>query len=55
MRCGLCDFLIIKQTVNNTAPCGVVWCTITCGAVRLCHFASGFGVVVAVCTVYAIW
>ena len=25
-----------------------MWCTITCGAVRLCHFASDFGAVFAV-------
>ena len=26
-----------------------VWCTITCSAVRLCHFTGGFG------AVYAVW
>ena len=49
MRCGLCGFLIIKPqtTLHHT-----VRYTITCGAMRLCHFASGFG---AVCAVYAVW
>ena len=35
--------------------CGAVRCTITCSAVRLCHFADGFGVVFVVCAVHAIW
>ena len=41
MRCGLCGFLIIKP---QTALHHAVWC----GAVRLYHFASGFGAVFAV-------
>ena len=28
--------------------CGAVQCTITCGAVWLCHFTGGFGAVFAV-------
>ena len=32
-----------------------VRCTITCSAVRLCHFAGDFGAVFAVCVVYAVW
>ena len=28
--------------------CGAVWCKITCGAVRLCHFASGIGAIFAI-------
>ena len=53
MRCGLCGFLIIKlQTALHLAVwCGVVRCNITCGAVRLCHFAGGFD---AVCAFYAV-
>ena len=43
------------KTANHTAPCGVVQCTITCGAVRLCHFAGGFGAIFVVCAVYAVW
>ena len=30
------------KTANRTIPCGAVRCTVTCGAVQLCHFASGF-------------
>ena len=40
------------KTVNRTAPCDVVRCTITCDVVRFCHFTSGFD---AVFTVYAVW
>ena len=40
------------KTANHIAPCGVVQCNITCGAVRLCHFVGGFGVIFAV---YAVW
>ena len=39
------------KTANRIAPCGVVRCNITCGAVRLCHFAGGFD---AVCAFYAV-
>ena len=49
MRCGLCGFLIIKP---QTALHHAVRCTITCGAMRLYHFAGGFG---AVCAVYTVW
>ena len=34
---------------------GAVRCNITCGAVQLCHFADGSGVIFAVCVVYAVW
>ena len=48
------------KTAKRTAPCGVVQCgavqcNITCSAVQLCHFASGFGVVFTICTIYAVW
>ena len=48
------------KTANRTAPCdvercGAVQCTITCGAVWLCHFAGGFGMIFTVCAVYAVW
>ena len=48
------------KTANRIAPCGVVqcgavWCTITCGAVQLCHFVGGFCAVFVVCAVYAVW
>ena len=48
------------KTANCTVPCGVVWCgvvrcTITCGAVQLCHFVGGFGAVFVACAVYAVW
>ena len=52
MRCGLFGFLIIKP---QTALHHAVWCTITCGTVRLCYFASDFGAVFAVCAIYAVW
>ena len=50
-------FLIIKpQTALHRAVwCGAVRCTITCGAVWLCHFPGGFGMVFTVCAVYAVW
>ena len=50
-------FLIIKpQTALHRAVwCGAVRCTITCGAVWLCYFAGGFGMVFTVCVVYAVW
>ena len=32
----------------------MVRCNITCDAVRLCHFAGGFGAIFAVCTVFAV-
>ena len=35
------------KTANCNAPC-----TITCGAVRLCHFTGGFGMIFAVCAVW---
>ena len=55
MRCNLCGFLIIKpQTALHHAVCAVR-CTITCSAVQLCHFVSGFGAVFAVCAIYAVW
>ena len=53
MRCGAVRFSYYK-TANRTAPCGVVRCTITCCVMRLCHFAGGFGVVFAVCAIYAV-
>ena len=28
--------------------------TVTCGAVRLCHFVGDFGVIFTVCAVYAV-
>ena len=49
--CGLCGFLIIK---SQTALHYAVWCTITCSAVQLCHFVGGFGVIFAICAVYAV-
>ena len=51
MQCSLCDFLIIEpQTaLYHVVWCGAVQCTITCGAVRLYHFAGSFG------AVYAVW
>ena len=49
MWCGLCGFFIIKP---QTALHHAVWCTVTCGAVQLCHFAGGFG---AVFVVYVVW
>ena len=55
MRCGLCGFLIIKPQTTLHYACGAVRCNITCGAVRLCHFAGGFGAVFAVCAIYAVW
>ena len=57
MQCGLCGFLIIKpQTALHHAMWyGVVRCTITCGTVRLCHFAGDFGTVFMVCAVYTVW
>ena len=50
MRCGLCGFLILKpQTaLYDAVRCGAVRCIITCGTVRLCYFAGGFGAVCAV-------
>ena len=47
-------------TANRTARYGVVRCGavhyyLTCGAVRLCYFAGGFGAVFAVCAVCAVW
>ena len=51
MRCGLCGFLIIKP---QTALHHAVWCNITCGAVRLYHFAGDFGAIFVVCAVYAV-
>ena len=47
MQCGLCGFLIIK-------PQTALYHAVSCGAVRLCYFAGGFGVVFAVCVVYAV-
>ena len=44
-----CSFYIIKP---QTALHHAVRCTVTCDAVRLCHFASGFGTVFVV---YAVW
>ena len=42
MQCGLCGFLIIKpQTTQHHA----VRCTVTCGAMQLCHFVGSFGAV----------
>ena len=46
------------KTTNCTAPCGVVQCSallLVCGVVRLYHFVGDFGVVFAVCAVYAVW
>ena len=48
-----CGFLNIKP--HCTMWCGAMRCTITCGAVWLCHFADDFGVIFTVCAVYAIW
>ena len=48
MRCGLCDFIIIKL---QTALHYVMWY----GAVRLYYFASSIGVVFTICAVYAVW
>ena len=44
-ECGAVQFVRFSyyKTANRTAPCG---------AVRLCHFAGGFGAVFAV---YAVW
>ena len=57
MRCGLCGFLIIKPQIalHHAVWCGAVRCNITCGVVRLCHFAGGFDAVFAVCAVYTVW
>ena len=44
MRCGLCGFLIIKLQITLHR-------IVTCGAVRLCYFASGFGAIFVVCAV----
>ena len=52
MGCGLCGFLIIKP---QTALHHAVWCNITCGSVRLCHFASDFDAIFTVCTVFTVW
>ena len=51
VRCGLCGFLIIKPQIalHHVVWCGAVRCKITCGAVRLCHFAGGCG------AIYAVW
>ena len=40
--CGAVRFVRFSyyKIANCTAPCGVVRCNITCGAVRLCHFAG---------------
>ena len=35
--------------------CSAVRCTITCGAVQLCHFTGYFGAIFAVCMVYMVW
>ena len=45
------------KTANYITPCGVVRCgvlllAVRCGAVRLCHFAGGFGAAFAV---YPVW
>ena len=44
-----CCFLIIKP---QTALHHAMWCIVICSAERLCHFASGFGVVFVV---YVVW
>ena len=49
MRYGLCSFYIIKP---QTALHHAMQCTITCGAVRLCHFVGDFAAVFAVCAVW---
>ena len=33
----------------------MVRCTITCSAVRLCHFAGSFDAIFMVWAVYAVW
>ena len=38
-------FLLSNHKPHCTMWCGAVRCNITCGAMRLCHFASGFGAV----------
>ena len=48
MRCGLCNFLIIKL---QTALHYVMWY----GAVRLYYFVGNFGAVLAICAVYVVW
>ena len=49
VRYSLCNCLIIKpQIVLHHA----VQCTITCDAMQLCHFASNFGAIFAVCTIW---
>ena len=57
MQCGLCDFLIIEPQIAlyHVVWCGAVQCTITCGAVRLCHFACSISAVFTVCVVYTVW
>ena len=42
--CGLCSFLIInpQTALYHTVWYGAMRCTITCGAVQLCHFAGSF-------------
>ena len=35
--------------------CGAMQCNITCGPVRLCHFASDFDAIFTVCTVFTVW
>ena len=42
------------KTANCTAPCGVVRCNITYGAVRLCHFTNDFNAIFVVCVVYTV-
>ena len=57
MRCGLVCTVFLSQNRKShcTMRCGAVRCKITCGVVRLCHFAGGFGAVFTVCAVYAVW
>ena len=57
MQCGLYDFLIIEpQTaLYHVVWCGAVQCTITCGAVRLCHFTYSISAIFTVCVVYTVW
>ena len=56
MRCGA--VCVVFLSANRTVSCNAMWCgalllavrcTVTCGAVWLCHFAGGFG------AVYAVW
>jgi len=48
----LCGFLIIKLQITLHHA---VRCNVTCDAVRLWYFASGFGAIFAVCVVCAVW